>query len=333
MKNQNFFSTIALSIALTMLAGGASAQQLAPIEYNAGQLVEMAVTGEISPPSVRDTVYRVEADGTVSFMPGVGSITYNFRTGDTAVHMAGNHVEPAVSLYNLGADGDRASSESRALNALSQIGNRATVITGDAKGAQGRVIGKHGGAEHVMVDFDSDVFDDLVIGDQMQIRAHGAGMQLLNVEGVKVMNTSPDLLEALNAAGAGITAEGRLRIGVSHRVPAKIMGSGLGRDQTYTGDYDIQLFDSQTVEEYGLETLRYGDIVAIIDADSSYGRIYRQGAMTIGVVSHGRSESAGHGPGVTTLLTSTVGNIDAFIDPKANLAVLLGIRDDVTFDR
>ncbi|MFU8878138.1 MAG: DUF4438 domain-containing protein [Wenzhouxiangellaceae bacterium] len=322
-----------LAITLLLAAAGITHAQLEPIRYNADELVEMAVAGQISPPSVRESIYRVEADGTVRFVPGVGSITYNFRVGDTAVHMAGNHVEPAVSLYNLGTENSRTSNESRALNALSQVGNRVTVVSGDAKGVQGRVIGKHGGAEHVMVDFDAPVYDFLAIGDLMQVRALGAGMRLTNVDDVIVMNTSPDLIEALNRAGAGVTADGRLRIGVSHRIPARIMGSGLGRDQTFTGDYDIQMFDPETVAEYNLETLRFGDIVAIIDADSSYGRIYRQGAITIGSVSHGRSDSAGHGPGVTTLFTSTVGNIEPFIDPRANLAVLLEMRDDLSFDR
>lgn len=318
---------------ISYLAAGQAAAQLEPIEYNADKLVEMAVVGEIAPPSVRDTVYRVEADGDVAFMPGVGSITYNFRTGDNAVDMAGNHVEPAVSLYNLGVDQKSSSSESRALNALSQVGNRVRIVTGEAVGERGWVIGKHGGAEHVMVDFDAEVYERLVIGDKMQVRTRGAGMELLNVDGVKVMNTSRALVDAFNRAGAGVTAGGKLRIGVSHRVPAKIMGSGLGRDHTYTGDYDIQLFDPETVDEYNLATLRFGDIVAIINADTSYGRIYREGAITIGVISHGRSDSAGHGPGVTTLFTSTSGNIEPVIDPQANLAVLLGFRDDLEFDR
>ena len=41
------------------------------------------------------------------------------------------------------------------------------------------------------------------------------------------------------------------------------MGSGLGRDNTFRGDYDINLFDPETVREFGLEDLRLGDIVAI----------------------------------------------------------------------
>lgn len=320
-------------IPLLALASVSTGAELEPIRFNQDELVEIAAIGVIAQPAIGESIYRVEADGKVRLSPAVGGITYNFRTGDPAVPMAGNHVEPAVSIYNLGTDNKRTSSENRALNALSVIGNQATVLDGDAKGATGWVIGKHGGAEHVMVDFPAEVYAKLAIGNTIQIRTLGAGMELENVKGVKVMNSSPDLIKAFNTTGGGVTASGHLRLGVSHRVPARIMGSGLGQDQAFTGDYDIQLFDKDIVAEYHLDTLRFGDIVAIIDSDSSYGHIYLGGAVTIGVVSHGSSESAGHGPGVTTLFTSTAGSIDVFIDPEANLAKLLNIRNDVKFKR
>ena len=297
------------------------------VEFNREELVMMAVEGQVSPPGINEQVYRVNADGEAQVFPGTGSITYNFRTGDSAVNLASNHVEPAVSLHNLGSSNDRDSRESRALNALSNIGNEAIVISGDAKGAKGAVVGKHGGAEHVMVDFPSDaVYSKLAIGDRIQIRAYGTGMRLENVAGVKVMNTSPALLAALLDAGMTLTETGKLSVPVTHFVPAKIMGSGLGRSHVYTGDYDIQFFDPATVAEYNLATLRFGDIVAVIDADHSYGRVYRQGAVSVAVVSHGRSDSAGHGPGVTTLFTSKDGNIEPFLAAETNLARLLKIR-------
>ncbi len=298
---------------------------LRPIEFNQDELVEMAVQGEIAPPAMRESIYRVHADGEVVLLPGTGSITYNFRTGDSATRMAGNHVEPAISLYNLGRDGNRTGNDNRALNALAQIGNPVRVLSGAGAGRVGWVIGKHGGVEHVMVDFDASVYDLLAIGDIMLIRAQGAGMRLTNIEGVRVFNASPTLIEALNRAGAGVTPEGRLRIGVTHRVPAKIMGSGLGRDHVFTGDYDIQMFDPEINARYDLDSLRFGDIVAIIDADHSFGRIFLSGAISVGVISHGRSDSAGHGPGVTTLFTSRAGLIDPVIDRNANLKQLLEI--------
>lgn len=59
------------------------------------------------------------------------------------------------------------------------------------------------------------------------------------------------------------------------------MGSGLGRDNVYRGDYDTNYFDEGVVREYGLEDLRLGDLVAIVDADHSSGRIYWQGACPL----------------------------------------------------
>ena len=300
-----------------------TAQQstLTPVEYNKEQMVKMAVQGQIGEPSMNYPPYRIGADGSLEVLPGTGSITYNFRTGDSAIDIAGDHVEPAVTLIH---PRGRASGESRGLNVLSCIGNEVQVITGQGRGMTGYVIGKHGGAEHVMVDFkEPDALDKLLLGDRMHIYAYGAGMKLTNIEHVKAINMSPKLIKALTEAGMGITSEGKLRIGVALRVPAMIMGSGLGRNHTYSGDYDIQLFDEQVVEKYNLNQLRFGDIVAIINADSSYGRIFKTGAITIGVITHSNSIVAGHGPGVTTLFTSPEGNIEPVIDPDSNLKNLL----------
>ncbi len=107
------------------------------------------------------------------------------------------------------------------------------------------------------------------------------------------------------------------------------MGSGLGANQVNSGDYDIQLFDENIVKQYGLENLRLGDFVAIIDADHSFGRIYRQGAITIGIVVHTNCVTAGHGPGVTTLMTCSNGKIIPQITPKANVASILNLRADI----
>jgi len=107
------------------------------------------------------------------------------------------------------------------------------------------------------------------------------------------------------------------------------MGSGLGANQTHSGDYDIQLFDENVREQYGLDDLRLGDLVAIIDADHSFGRVYRQGAISVGIVIHTNCVTAGHGPGVTSLMTSPTGKIIPEIDAKANIACLLKLRSDI----
>ena len=89
------------------------------------------------------------------------------------------------------------------------------------------------------------------------------------------------------------------------------------------------MFDKGIVDKYGLEDLRLGDLVAIENADTSYGRIYRTGAMTVGIISHCDSVTAGHGPGVVALFTSKTGKIKPIIDENANIAKILNLRDDL----
>lgn len=318
---------IVLSGSLSLFAADPPTKFLKPVEYNGDQLVRQAVQGFIAPPWADSSPYNIAPDGEIYILPGTGSITYNFRAGDTAVNLAGDHVEPAVTLYNPGSSGSRSSGESRGFNLLSCIGNRVLVLEGEAKGAEGVVIGKHGGAEHVMVDFSDDaVFDKLQIGDKMRVYAHGAGLVFKNMKDIKGMNIGPELIEALTQMGMGVTDKGKLMVPVTHLVPAKIMGSGLGSSHVYRGDYDIQMFDEKTVKEFGLSTLRLSDVIAIVNADHTYGRIYKTGAVSIGVISHSDSKIAGHGPGVTTILTSASGNIEPFITKDANLAKLLNIR-------
>jgi len=300
------------------------AKPVKPVLDNRDLLVMQAAVGFIAAPGFSESPYDIDPFGKIHVLPGTGSITYNFRTGDSAVHIAGDHVEPAVTIEN------PQDSDSNGLNTLACIGNKVRVIDGEAKGAEGFVIGKHGGAEHVMVDFpEPKILEKMVIGDKMQVQTIGVGLELKNVKDVKAMNISPYLLDCLTKAGMGVTDDGKLRLQVTHRIPARIMGSGLGSEHVYRGDYDIQLFDEKTVKEFGLEDLRFGDIVAVIDADNSYGRIYREGAISIGVVSHSRSNVAGHGPGMTTLFSSPTGNFELFLTPGANLAVLLGLRRNI----
>jgi hypothetical protein len=103
------------------------------------------------------------------------------------------------------------------------------------------------------------------------------------------------------------------------------MGSGIGHADVFTGDYDIQLFDPAVVEKHGLRSLRLGDVVAVLDADHTYGRIYKGGAVSVGVVVHSRCTQAGHGPGLTTLLTSAEGLILPQECAGANIAEYLEI--------
>jgi len=295
------------------------------IKTNKDKIVKISVIGEVVSPVISDAVYKVTADGEPVILPGVGGITYNIRVGDPAVGWMADHVEPGVSIENRVSDKRFPTGQSRALNVLSCIGNEATVVSGDAKGERGIVVGKHGGIEHVMVDFLPETMEKLVIEDKVMVKAYGVGLKLLELAEVMLFNTSPLFLEALNPE----IREETIRLPVTHRVPASIMGSGLGRSHVASGDYDITMFCEATCEEYGLNDVRFGDLVAIEDADHSYGRIFRKGAISVGIVTHSNCIVAGHGPGVTTLFTSKKGAIEPFIEPDANIAKILNLRDDL----
>lgn len=279
------------------------------IRTNADRLPVVSVQGQVWHSKSRPTG-NVTIDGNVVWMQGTGGITYNAKIGDCCLGWVADHLEPGVST--------RHSDEGHnvAYATLSCIGNEATVKTGDAKGDKGFVTGKHGGCEHLMVYFPQETLEKLSIDDKIGVKATGQGMTLLDYPGVLLRNMSPALLDKLNIKEEG----GKLHIGVAKIVPACIMGSGIGTVGTASGDYDITLFDEGMKAEYDLGDLRFGDIVGITDADTRFGRSYRSGAATIGVVIHGDSFIAGHGPGVTTLMTCKENLIIPFIDKKANLA-------------
>jgi len=295
------------------------------LRTNVDKLVKISVVGEVASPVYGRSVYNISAEGVPMVLPGVGGITYNVRVGDPACGWEADHVEPGVSIENKENDPRYGQGANTALNVLSCVGNEAVVVSGDAKGAKGVVTGKHGGIEHVLVDFQPDVLEKLMLGDKVLVKAFGVGLKLLDFPDIKVMNMDPRFLEALDPKPVG----DKLEVPVTHVIPAAIMGSGLGANQTYSGDYDIQLFDEATRREYGLDDLRLGDLVAIMDADHSYGRIYRKGAVSVGIVVHTNCVSSGHGPGVTTLFTSSKGKILPKFDSKANIAYLLKLRTDI----
>lgn len=288
------------------------------IKTNIDKLVNVSVIGEVTSPVMGSSVYKITSDGKPVVLPGVGGIRYNVRVGDPALGWEADHVEPGVSIKNK----EKEDLANNALNILACIGNKARVVSGDAKNETGVVTGKHGGIEHVIVDFHPKTLRKLVIGDKVMVNAFGVGLKILDFPYVKIMNIDPKLLKKLFLK----KKNDKFVVPVTHVIPAKIMGSGLGKDNVYRGDYDIQLFDKSTVSEYGLNNIRLGDFVAITDADHSYGRIYKKGAVSVGVVAHTDCVISGHGPSVTTVFTSSEGMITPKIDRNANLAYLLKLR-------
>lgn len=290
---------------------------------NRDELVAVTVQGQIAHPVGRATPYRIGYDGVPRVLPGTGGIVLNRRIGDLCVGLAGDHIEPGVALHNNSREviGPR-DGPNNALLTYACVGNAAQVISGPASGQRGLVTGKHGGVNHVLVDFPTEVLAQLRIGDRIRLVSHGLGLRLPDHPRIEVMNCSPALL----ARWGLLERDGALHVPVTHRVPSHVMGSGLGKNSAWRGDYDIQLADRATRDRHRLGSLRFGDFVAIIDADTRRGPLYRSGRVTIGVIVHGDSTVSGHGPGVTPLLTGPASRLRPMLAPDANLAEVFGIR-------
>lgn len=284
-------------------------------KINAARLVMQSVAGAVRHPSMGNP-YRIDHEGVPHILPATGAITYNVKVGDSVYAMECDHVEPGVTVRNPDAQ------ENAAFNTLSCIGNTAIVISGDAKGARGFVTGTHGGVEHVLCYFPEDALDKLAIGDRIQVRAQGQGMKIEGFEDtVFCMNLDPNLFEKMNVT----VEDGKLIVPIAARVPAYLMGSGIGAGSAANGDYDIMTADHAEIARLGLDRLRYGDFVLLEDCDTSFGRGYLRGARTVGVVVHSDCVKMGHGPGVTTIFTSKTPVLEGRLEPHANLADYMGI--------
>ncbi len=293
------------------------------LRTNANELVMISVAGAVAAPTEGASPYRIGYDGKPRSLIGTGGIVLNQRVGDPCVGIAGDHVEPAVSIRSdRRGSGTGADAANQALQSYACVGNHAVVTSGPAVGARGVVTGKHGGVDYVLVDFPVTTMRRMRIGDQVQVWAYGLGLRLIDFPEVALWNISPRLL----ARWRPQARSGRIHARVTHRIPARVMGSGLGRNNVLRGDYDIQLSDPQMVAKYRLGTLRFGDIVAIMDADNRFGRSRLEGHVSIGVVVHGESTVAGHGPGVVSLMSAPAALLQPELCPHANIAGYLGIR-------
>ena len=264
--------------------------------------------------------WGIDHHGTPFILPAIGGITLNVQVGDSAFGWAGDHIEPGVSCI---ADTKKPFEHPNiSLQVYSCVGNKAKVTSGEAKGATGYVIGHHGGSEHLIVDFPRKVKEKLSYSDKITIYAKGQGLKLIDYPDIMTYNLAPELLKKLKIKKSGKSI---LRVPVTTIVPAACMGSGLGATHVAKGDYDIMTSDPGSVREYKLDQIRFGDFVALMDHDNRYGRAYRKEAVTIGIVVHSDCLRAGHGPGVSTVMTSKTSLIQPVLDPRANIADILKI--------
>lgn len=285
------------------------------IATNEQYLVEMAVMGNITQPSLRPGGYTLDDKGVGRVLSGMSGVVYNVRVGDSAFGWSSDHVEPGVSIANP----DNAAEY--ALHYLTCIGNRAIVTSGLARGASGIVTGEHA---RLLVDFAPDVLDLLCVGDSIQIIAHGRGLAFTDFPQIELKKCSPKLIHSLNIE---VVDNGKkLRVPVTMALPPRIMGSGAELNSEYV-DQDLMSGDRALMAELGIDQMRLGDIVVIPDADHRWGRGYRQGAVTIALCIHGDSVMTGHGPGILTLMSVPEPCIEWVIDPNANIAQTLHIRE------
>jgi hypothetical protein len=281
------------------------------LKTNSESLVQMAVAGVVAPPTMARGPHRVTAAGTPFVPIGMAGIIYNARPGCAAFGWAADHLEPSVCVDAPDAQ------EHHALHYLTNLGNDAVVITGEAKGARGIVMGEHA---RFIIDFPEAAMARMCPGDRVQITAWGTGLTLTDYPHISVHKLDPRLLARMGIAAAG---DGVLRVPVTHIIPSRVMGSGWELNPEYV-DQDISSNDAATVRALGLDRLRIGDVVAITDADHMIGRGFRPGAVTIGVIPHGDSWQLGHGPGCMTVLSCTTPRIEPVLDPDANIARYMG---------
>lgn len=278
------------------------------MKSNKDKLVTHAATGNIAHPTIGKS-YWTSFEGKAVNLPSVGSITYDIEIGDICTDIVGDHVEPGVSIKNYD------SANNMTLNHLACIGNEVLVVSGNAAGAKGIVTGKHGGVDHVIVYFTQEDLNKMVIGDMMQVKTKGLGLQLIDYPEIKLFNLDPTLLEKMSIKEE---AE-KVIVKVSKVLPAHLLGAGIGSANIQIGDYDIMMHDQEENKKYGLNDLRFGDFVAIKNHYAAYGPHYKNNSLSIGVIVHSDSQSAGHGPGVVIIMSDDSSTLDYEIDKNINL--------------
>jgi len=276
---------------------------------NADSLVSQVLTGEVWPPLADRHGYRVGPDGQPFALPGMGGMTLGVRCGDPATGYASDHLEPGASIRH------RDPGANMAVQFLTCVGNSVTVASGPAAGAVGHVIGQHA---YVLTCFPEPVAAQITTGDSVTIVATGQGLRLTEHPEIRVKNCSPGLIAAIPG---GTAPDGRLEVHVAARIPAEAIGAGVGMLSEYANTDLMGAYAGLGSDlSLGLEKLRVGDLVAMADQDHRYGRGYRPGYLTIGVISTGQCMLFGHGPGPSSLLSGPADAFSLVDDPAANLA-------------
>ena len=184
------------------------------ISTNKDKLIKIAVQGQIAPAQPARS-YVTTWDGKPKMAIGIGGINYNLKIGDKVFGWAsGDRATMGVAAVGVGEDWQITGW----LNYTS-IGNEVKVLSGEAKGEKGIIIGKFG--RYVLIHFEDDVLHKLAIDDKLQVKAQGVGLEIEGFKDVFAHGISPDVLEKLVIK----KADGKLVLPVVREIPAEIVGN------------------------------------------------------------------------------------------------------------
>jgi hypothetical protein len=293
------------------------------LETNIDFLVKMKLKGEIIHPELWvERNYVTTWDGKPKLTVGIGGIVHNVRVGDPVFGWYSDHLNAGTAVSH------KETNIQRAISVYSCIGNSVKCLNGEAKNSKGVVVGKTyffaGRTPRIIVSFQPETLDLLAIGDKIEIESWGTGLSIKKFEDVRVFSLSPQLYAALKLR----EEENRLVVPVTKKIPGYMMGVGVGRGSSELGAWDIQSCSPELVEKHGLNSLRFGDLVAVTDVKSDYGNGVYEDGVIVGVISHGASDIGGHGPGLAILFSAMKNRIKLQYDKKANVGYYLKLRDD-----
>ena len=291
-----------------------------PITTNKESVLMIAVQGRIAAPQPSRS-YITTWDGKPKVAIGIGGINYNLKLGDRVFGWAAAD----RATVGVAAEAIEEGRSDGSWNTCTSIGNEVKILSGKAAGGKGVIIGKFinivSFGNFVLIHFGDSVLEKLAIGDILQVKACGTGLEIEGYKDVFVHGLAPDLLEKLDLKDVG----GRLEVPVVKVIPAEIMGQGAGMG-SLTGIWHIQTCYPPDIKKYGLDELRFGDLVLLQDVQTDYGKGYYIGGATVGIVSSGPSDMSGLGIGVTPVLSTRFGKLVPRIDPGSNIGRYLGIK-------
>jgi len=306
MKKKNLFLLAFLSLFI-------SSNLIGQITTNKEKLMSIAVQGNVAPTNVASS-YITTWDGKSKLAIGTGGINYELKLGEKIFGWAnGDHATMGVATMG----------EGNAWKNYTSIGNKVKIMGGEFRGEEGVVIGKF--QSYVLVHFRKEIVNSLNIGASLQVKSSGIGLVIDGYEDVFTHGISADVLENMDIK----IVKGKLEVPVVKEIPPEIIGQGAGRG-SLAGNWHIQTCYPPDVKEYGLDELRFGDLVILKDVQTDYGMGYYRGGATIGIICSTPSDISGMGIGVTPIISTSVGNITSRIDASANIAKYLGIKTEAS---